>query len=737
MTAVRISPFGGMVPAVDDRLLPDVNGALSEDTWLYDGKAVGMVSPKVLKSLGSTTNKVYRIPNNFTDSIHLNDSVWMEFAHADTDVLRTQVVDDTFDRFYWVSPNTVPRYAPLTVIKAQAPNVTGYLLGVPAPLGNLVGVASGGSSATLKSVSYVQTFVSAYGEEGPPSNPLVIASVKIDATVTLTLLAADPGDLGTNRNLTKKRIYRTVVSTSGVTTYFFVTELAIATTSYADNAATATDAVISLNAELASTNWQGPPTDLQGMVSLSNGMVVAFRDNEVWFCEPYRMHAWPSQYVLVTEYPIVGLGVANQMLVVMTEGFAYTGSGINPGNVNLVKVPGLLPCTSRGSIVSTTKGVFFAAPLGLVIISAAGVGVATKELIRKDKWAAMVAANTLRAAQLGDGYFGFGQARFGVFDILSFNNSAFAQQDFVDARRGILIDVSSQSVAFNLQSSDNPIANVQTDAWSGEVFLIANNTLYWMDIGDQTQTRRPYTWRSKIFQLADNKNLQAMKVYFNLNPTYPITMVQDPQIPAMTGAVTSGVTMTADVQVTAYEGWRASSGSSSDAWQTTAGGLPHTLIVQFPTPRIISSYTLGCANSPLSPSTALSYWLLSGSNDGVNYNVVDSGTGSGAFASGEVRTYNVGAPYQAAYKYYKLTVQAAQSGNVVAVQGFQLFTAKVGIIRVYADGRLVMSRELVRSGEQWRMPSGFKADFWQFEIESGTEVMSLQAATSAKELEQV
>lgn len=737
MVAVRVSPFGGMVPAVDDRLLSDVNAALSEDTWLYNGNAVGMVAPKLLVALQTSTAKVYRIPNNFTDNVHLEDSIWMEFPHADTDVIRSQVVDDSFDRFYWMSPVSEPRYAPLTMIQSQVPNVDGYLLGIPAPQGTLIAVPTGGVSATLKSVSYVQTFVSAYGEEGPPSAPVIIPSVKIDATVGLTLLAADPNDLGTDRNLTHTRIYRTVTSTSGVTTYFFVAEVPIATASYNDNAAVDTDAVVSLNAELQSTNWQQPPDDLQGMVSLSNGMVVAFRSNELWFCEPYRLHAWPSQYVLVTEYPIVGLGVANQMLVVATEGFAYTATGINPGSINLVKVPGLLPCTSRGSIVSTTRGVFFASPAGLVLISTAGVVIATKELIRKDRWASLVATNTLRAAQLGDGYFGFGQARFGVFDVVAFDTDAFAQEDFGGARRGILIDPTSQSVAFNLQSSEDPIVNIQTDAWSGEVFVILSGALYWVDIGDEAQTRKVFNWRSKIYQVAEKKNLQAMKVFFNANPTYPITYVQDGKIPSMTGVVTSGVTQN-DLagDVPGFEGWRASTAVDTDAWVPTVG-LGKSLRTAFAAPVVVSSYCIGAPAAPASPNIAPKTWSLFGSNDDVNFTLIQTVTGAPVFASGEIRKYDIPEAQQIAYQYFKLTIDDVQSGTQIGLHDYQLNTPRLAIIKVYADDRLVMTRPLVRSGEQWRMPSGFKADFWQFEIESGVEIRSLQAASSPRELEMV
>lgn len=733
MVAVRVSPFGGMVPAVDDRLLADVNAALAQDTWLYDGGAKGMPAPKFIRNLQTTTNKVYRIPNNFTDSLHLTDSIWMEFPSADTDVLRTQVVGDSFDRFYWMSPLAAPRYAPLATIQAQVPSVTGYLLGVPAP-GNISGSASGGSSSTLKSVAYVQTFVSAYGEEGPPSVPVLFTAVKIDATVTITLHAADPADLGTNRNLTKSRLYRTVTASDGTANFYFVAEVAIGTTTYADNAAVSTDAVIALNSILASTNWQGPPSDLQGMVALSNGMVVAFRQNELWFCEPFRMHAWPAAYVLVTEYPIVGLGVSNQMLVVATEGFTYAATGIAPSSISLVKLPGLLPCTSRGSIVSTTIGVYFATPSGLIIVSPSGVHLATKELIKKDRWGTLVATNTLRAAQLGDGYFAFGQARFGVFDVLSFDNTAFAQNDFGGARRGILIDPTSLSVAFNLLTSVDPVANVQTDAWSAEVFLIRDNQLLWMDVGDQTQTRVPYKWRTKIYQSSDKRNFQAMKVYFETNPAYPISYVQDPQIPVMTASVTSGVTITGDLaDVPGQESWRASAGDG--AWVSTAGqSFPHWVTVDLGSAKVISSYSVGAPAAPLSPALAGKSWTLQGSVNGVTYVTISEVINTFAFGSGEVRTYAIGQSLQLAYRYYRLKVTAPQSGSQVAVDNFQLNQPKLGIVRAYADGRLVMTRELKVSGEQWRMPSGFKADYFQWEIEAGITAYSFQAATSPAEL---
>lgn len=593
MTAARISPFGGMIPATDDTLLPEINASLAKNTWVYQGTVQGIPAPKVLRTnTDDTVTKVYRIPNNYTDAQHLVDSVWMEFTNIDTDVVRSVVVDDAFDRYYWAAPNTVPKYN--TKARITAGNA-GFTLGVPQPPKPSLAIVGGGS-ATQRSSAYVLTYVSAYGEEGPPSDP-VDGTGKVDASWNLAWTAADPNDLGVTRNLTLVRIYRTVTALDGTTTYFFVDEKPIATVSYSD---TKTDAQVSLNELLSSTTWTAPPTDMVGLISLSNGMLAGFRKNEVWFCEPYRPHAWPAQYTITTEFPIVGLGVMGQTLVVLTQGYIHTATGISPSNISIVKLAGILPCTSRGGILSAPEGVYFPSPAGLILVSGAGVLNVTKELIRKDKWLEYAQTPTLRAVRLNNAYYGFGSARFGVFDPVSFDNAAFAQEDFSGARAGILIDPTSQSIAFNVLSSEDAIANVITDAWSGEVFIIRNGKTQWIDIGDVNAVRDPYVWRSKLFQAEDKKNFVAQKVYFN-----------------------------------------------SPSWLPALNPVPNASLVQ---------------------ALADDQW---------------------------------------------------------------------GLVRCYADGRLVHTRELRVSGEQMRLPSGFKADFWQWEIEARVELKSFQAATTTDELRQV
>jgi hypothetical protein len=57
-----------------------------------------------------------------------------------------------------------------------------------------------------------------------------------------------------------------------------------------------------------------------------------------------------------------------------------------------------------------------------------------------------------------------------------------------------------------------------------------------------------------------------------------------------------------------------------------------------------------------------------------------------------------------------------------------------GLIRVYCDGVLRFTRELRTSGEIMKLPSGFKATYWQIEVEGRVRIKSIEIATSAKEL---
>jgi hypothetical protein len=59
------------------------------------------------------------------------------------------------------------------------------------------------------------------------------------------------------------------------------------------------------------------------------------------------------------------------------------------------------------------------------------------------------------------------------------------------------------------------------------------------------------------------------------------------------------------------------------------------------------------------------------------------------------------------------------------------------LLRVFADGKQILVREIQVTGELILLPSGFKALFWSFQIEGIVEVKKMQFASSVKELRKV
>jgi len=512
MTVWKVQGFGGMVPALDPRLLPDTAAMYAQNCLLKPGSIGPLPEPEALHTLGVGASFAYRLPASYADASFLYGSTYMEFNDPDMMVIRAPVVDDQYDRYYFVSPQEPPKYNTRARIDASQP---AWLLGVPAPSVAPIVNSSGGVSSTLETRSYVYTWVTDYGEEGPPS-PSTERTDKIDASpwvITCALPTAD--DMGVDRNLTKLRIYRTVTTAEGSAAFYLVTELTLPTVIFND---TLSSAVVSLNPQLESTQWAGPPSDLSGWILAPNGFIVGWRGTqfaEIWFSEPYRPHAWPAEYTLVVEYPIVGMGISNQTIVCCTEAYPVSLQGVHPHYMEVNKLVNHEPCMARGSILSGPEGVFYASPNGLVLVTPGLAENITKGIIGKRDWNGLVKVPRLRAARLGTAYFAYGSVQIGVFQDDAFQIDAFATEDVTGALTGVVIDPTSDRVSFSMLRQDTPVDNCYNDPWSGEVILISDGEVQWLDIVTENVTYQSYLWKSKIWQNSYERNAAACKVYWD------------------------------------------------------------------------------------------------------------------------------------------------------------------------------------------------------------------------------
>lgn len=401
-----------------------------------------------------------------------------------------------------------------------------YVNGPPAVISNLqVGFptlqvfGNATASSILEARSYVYTYLTEYDEEGPPSPPTVVTGWS-NGTWTIDLFTPPPDQMGVTRDITQLRLYRSVTAQAGATTYFHVADMPVTTAQYVD---TIGDDVIVANFQLASQLWTPPPENLQGIISMPNGMAVGWRENEIWFCEPYRPHAWPASYVLTTEYPIVGLGVTGYSVVACTSAAPYVATGNSPGNMSAVKVQNSEPCHSRGSILGNNDGVYYSSPNGLILVTQYGSVVNTSELwITREKWRALTPQQSVRAVFMSSCYYALGCVRNG--------DNSVAQQGFTielnaaDAQSfTIWPQPGGHRLGFQKLNGPNglDVDNVRIDQWSGVTILIEGGAIYYFDFSDQAPVSQTYVWRSKLFQQKSKKNFEAMRIWFDIPPGTP------------------------------------------------------------------------------------------------------------------------------------------------------------------------------------------------------------------------
>lgn len=255
---------------------------------------------------------------------------------------------------------------------------------------------------TLEDRTYVYTFVSAIGEEGPPSDPSSIVQALDGDSVTLTGFDVVPTGA---RDINRIRIYRTNATAVG-TEYQFVREVTINQINadgglVVDNVANA-----ALENLIQTTTWFPPPADMIGIVSMPNGIMVGFKEKDIFFSEPYQPHAWPPEYDQAVDYEIVGLAPFGNSVAVMTTGNPYVISGSHPRNMNIRPYKINQACLNKESIATSRDRVFYASPDGLVEVGVNGARVATEAFARKEDWAAFEPDSMV--GEFHDGqYYGF------------------------------------------------------------------------------------------------------------------------------------------------------------------------------------------------------------------------------------------------------------------------------------------------------------------------------------------
>lgn len=476
MAGMKLEGFGGLIPRTSDRLLAPMAATEARNTKLLNGEVRGFRALREEADFAGGGVDPVRRAVRVVDNAGVLPDTWLTFDTRDVDVVRSPIINDTFDRYFWAGDGRPMMNTYARIENGDAP----YFLGVPIPTAAMSVTPPAGDAETR---AYVYTFVSSFGEEGQPSPPTVATG---DAGQwDLSGIATTVPDAA-NRDIAEVNIYRTVTGATS-SNFYYVATISLGTAIYADNESSAE---VATNNLLESTNWAEPPIDMEGFIAMPNGYLVGWKGRRLLFSEAYRPHAWPAEYELSTEFPIVGLVVWGSTVVIGTKSQPYFGQGTSPLSFTMQKLDAVEPCLSRRGMVATVAGAYYPSINGIVLANSSGAQVITQDILTKEEWATYDPEN-IYAAQLG-------------LQFICFNSPNF----------GFIFNPTEPTTKLIELDSFDGVEGIETDRYSGNVLLLQNNKALEWD--PTTSTRLNWRWQSKLYQFPEPLNFGAVRLNFKV-----------------------------------------------------------------------------------------------------------------------------------------------------------------------------------------------------------------------------
>lgn len=461
MAVIKLTGFTGEAPRVTPRLLPSTGAQIARSVRLEDGELSPFRKPYAVEELvGAVAGSVKTIYN------HLGD--WL-FWNTPVNAVPGPVAQD---RLYYTGDG-VPKMRVGSTI---------YPLALGAPVGALTATNGGALGSLYATRLYVYTWVTDFGEESEPCSASNALNVSPGNVVTLSGFVNAPA----GRNITKQRIYRSQTGTSGGTNFYFIAERAAANSNFIDNIP-----VDDFSEPLPSLNYNAPPADLAGLVALPNGMMAAYSGKDLYFCEPYRPHAWPENYILTMDYDIMGLAVTGTDLIVGTKGKPYLVSGTTPDTMVQAKLELNMPCLNPQGMVDLGYAVVYPSNDGLVRVEeGGGTSMPSADLFTRDQWLTMK-PDTMICGQFYGRFFG----AYEYVDVSGLTEIGI-----------IILDLTGEQ-PFLIRTPHKPDAMFY-DVPSGTLYMLIGTTIYEWD--SKNAINDIYTWRSKAFILPAPTNFGAI-----------------------------------------------------------------------------------------------------------------------------------------------------------------------------------------------------------------------------------
>lgn len=331
-----------------------------------------------------------------------------------------------------------------------------------------------------------------------PAEFMVVGEIlEVTATTVAVALADDPGTYVSGGLMSRvalhnttgmfKRIYAVVTATSGAPEYrLWADNVPAADTTYS---AAYDVTALALAPILRAETWEMPPANLRFLVSMPNGMMAGVSGKEICFSEPFRPHAWPSDYRQTIKHTPVALGSFDTTLVIATDGVPYTISGVNPSTMGggAQAIEEAWPCVSARGMVSTSFGVMYPAPQGLVLIGIGGAQIVTRDFYTQEEWRNVYPETFVASIRDGRYYAGYRVDEFSSYTLI-IDKSEFA----------------------SVTLANYPVTASWTDPTTGVLYVVINNIICEWDSTEGSVSM--FDWMSKEFLSPPPVNFAAARI---------------------------------------------------------------------------------------------------------------------------------------------------------------------------------------------------------------------------------
>jgi hypothetical protein len=416
MAKIQINEFKGIMPKIANDKLPENMAQVANDLKTASGELKAFKRSTADVALASTSYKT------FFEYLEGGNNHWVYYDLI-VHWVRSPIANDSFERMYTTGSHA--QY------KAFVNDLQGvgdfdfttdfYYPGAPSAVALGASYTTGGTDYR----AYFYTYVSRYGEEGPPS--AIVETVNgttgkpdWDGTSSIVLSGftepdSDDEHLKTvvGSNAPAIRIYRTSTDGAGNAAFLLVAEVAVdntgpASTAWASYNYTDTDDAGDdelLGAPCDCALYDRAPDNLTGLRGHPNGYFVAHKDNVLYFSEPFKPWAWPQDYQIPVDHEIISVGIFGSTIVVATDGYTYTFTGPHPTSLYKNKLA-FQPCQSQRGLVETDTGVMFPSYEGFQLVDASGITNVTKDMFKPEDWVDFE-LETIHGTWFNKAYYGF------------------------------------------------------------------------------------------------------------------------------------------------------------------------------------------------------------------------------------------------------------------------------------------------------------------------------------------